>query len=141
MVEAVRQMHRRTIVNETTDRGGRAAAWLRWIARGMGSLMAGFWLVAAAASALSAREPWTQESTLIALFVLGAASGVLIGWRRERIGGTLLVIVGLAFSAFAYFSAGRNKGYAMLVSGGPFLIVGILFLAAWWRSTHSRRGS
>jgi len=128
-------------VNDRTNPGGQAATWLRWIARGMGSLMAGLWLVAGAASALSAREPWTQESTIIALLVLTAASGVLTGWRRERIGGTLLVIVGLAFSVFAYLSAGRNKGYAMLVSGGPFLMVGLLFLAAWRKSTHTHQGS
>ncbi len=128
-------------MNEAIDRGGRAAIWLRWIARGMGSLIAGLWLVAAVASALRAREPWTRESTIIALLVLGGASGVLTGWRRERIGGMILVIVGLAFSTFAYLSAGRNKGYAVLVSGGPFLIIGLLFLAAWWRSTHTHQGS
>ncbi len=127
-------------MKDTTNRGARAATWLRWIARGMGSLVAGLWLVAAVASALSVREPWTRESTIITLLVLGAAWGVVMGWRRERIGGTILVIVGLAFSTFAYLSAGRNKGYAMLVSGGPFLMVGILFLAAWRRALPAPNG-
>ncbi len=60
--------------------------------------------------------------------------GVLIAWRRERIGGTVMVIGAIALGTFAYVTAGHNKVFAVLVSGVPFLVPGILFLASWRRS-------
>ena len=114
--------------------GDRATRWMRWIARGIGSFIAASWWLAGIAGALYEREPWTLESAIMAGFMITSGLGVLIAWRREGIGGAVLVIHGMLFSTFGYFSAGRNKGFAMLVSGGPFLLVGILFLATWRRS-------
>lgn len=62
--------------------------------------------------------------------------GVLIAWRRERAGGAILVLCGLALSVFAYFSAGHNKAFAILVSGVPFFVPGVLFLLSWWMSRN-----
>jgi len=45
----------------------------------------------------------------------------------------MMLAVAVAHSTFAYFSAGHNKGLAMLISGGPFLIVGLLFVGSWWK--------
>ena len=126
---------------QVDGQGDRPATWIRWIARGLGSLMAGMWLFVGAVSAMTERDPWTLESALMAAFTGALALGVVVAWRRERLGGTVLVITALAFSTFAYFSAGRNKGYAMLVSGAPFLVVGLLFLAAWRRSLTADRRS
>jgi len=66
-----------------------------------------------------------------------SALSVLITWRQEEIGGTLLLICAIAHSTFEYFASGHNQGLAMLISGGPFLLVGILFLASWWRTTNT----
>ena len=115
----------------------RATSWMRWIARGIGSFIAASWWFVGIAGALYEPEPWTLESAIMAGFMITSGLGVLIAWRREGIGGAILVIYALMFSTFAYFSAGRNKGFAMLVSGGPFLLVGILFLATWRRSRQS----
>jgi hypothetical protein len=68
------------------------------------------------------------------VLVAAVALGVLIGWWREAIGGAALVIVAITFSAFAWVTAGHSKGFAMLISGGPFLVAGTLFLASWWRT-------
>jgi len=43
--------------------------------------------------------------------------GFLIAWWREGIGGTILVAIGIAHSAFAYIAVGYNKAFAVLVSG------------------------
>jgi high-affinity Fe2+/Pb2+ permease len=64
--------------------------------------------------------------------MIASASGVLIAWRREAMGGATLVVCGLALSVFAYFSAGHNKAFAILVSGVPFFVTGVLFLLSWW---------
>ena len=114
--------------------GDRSTRWMRWIACGTGSFIAASWWFVGIADALYEPEPWTLESAIMAGFVITSGLGVLIAWRREGIGGAILVIYAVMFSTVAYFSAGRNKGLAMLVSGGPFLLVGILFLATWRRS-------
>lgn len=117
-----------------TNGDDRATKWIRWIARGMGSVLVAMWLFAGIGSALVESAPFTLESAMMAGFITTAVLGVLIAWRRERIGATILIVCGVLFSTFAYFSAGRNKGLAMLVSGAPVLLTGILFLAIWWRS-------
>lgn len=122
--------------------GDRATKWMRWIARGIGSLAGTFWLLAlitsAIAEAISGHSPWSLEGAVLAGLVITAALGVLIAWWREGIGGTIVVIGGVALSTFAYFTAGHNKGLAVLVSGVPFLVSGIMFLASWRRSRLNR---
>ena len=117
--------------------GDRAAKWMRWIARGIGSLVAAFWLFMGIAYDIVESRPWTLEDTIMAGLVITSVLGVLIAWWREGIGGTILVVCAVAHSTFAYIVAGHNKGFAMLVSGGPFLLIGILFLASRWRSRRT----
>ena len=108
--------------------------WMRWLARGIGLTVAGFWLLIGFLHAIGDSEPWTWESTVIALLVSASVLGVPIGWRKEAIGGIILVTVATAFGAFAWGTAGHNEGFAVLISGGPFLVIGILFRMAWWRT-------
>jgi hypothetical protein len=63
---------------------------------------------------------------------------VLIAWWRDGLGGTLVVVCAIAHSTFAAIASGHHHGLAVLISGGPFLLVGILFLASWWRSRIPR---
>lgn len=114
----------------TVERQGR---WLRWIARGTGSLVAGFWLFIAAVGAIRGSEPWTLESGILTGLIIVSAVSVAIGWWREGLGGVLLLIVAVVYSTFAYLASGHNRGLAMSISGGPFLVVGLLFLASWWK--------
>jgi len=127
-----------TKIAHTGDRGTK---WLRWVGRGIGSLMAAGWLLTGIVSALFGREPWTWESTAMAALILIQAVGVLIAWWREGVGGAIVLAGAVAFSTFAYFSAGHNRLLAVLVSGGPFLVASVSFLTAWWRSRNADRGS
>ena len=122
-------------VNHTGDR---AMKWMRWIARGVGSSVVALWLFMGIAYDIVESRPWTLEDAIMAGLVITSALGVLIAWWREGIGGTILVICAAAHSTFAYVVAGHNKGFAMLISGGPFLLIGSLFLAVWWRLRHRR---
>ncbi len=117
--------------------GARATTWIRRIARGIDSFVAGYWLFIGIVGAVSGREPWTLESAMIASFIIVLVAAVITAWWREGIGGTILVVCGAAFSTFAYFSAGHNQAIAVLVSGAPFLVAGVLFLVSWWRSRRS----
>ncbi len=120
-----------------SNTGDRAAKWMRWIARGIGSLVVAFWLFMGIGYGIVESGPWTLEDTIMTGLVITSVLGVLIAWWREGIGGIILVVCAVAHSTFAYIVAGHNKGFAMLISGGPFLLIGILFLASGWRSRRT----
>jgi hypothetical protein len=103
-------------------------------ARGLGTLAAAWWLFIGAAEAIAGREPWTMEGALLSVLIAANATGAALAWWREQIGGTVLVVAGAALCLFAYLTAGHNKGIAVLVSGAPFLLAGLLLLASGWRS-------
>ena len=108
-----------------------AALWLRWIARGLGTLVAGFWVFIGILEAIAGSDPWTVESTVLATLIVAAALAVAAAWWRERIGGFLLILVGSAHCVFVFVAAGQNKLFAVAITGVPFLLVGTLFLASW----------
>lgn len=115
----------------------RAERVLRWMARGLGSALAATWLLIAVASAYAGDEPFTLESLGITIFGALAIAGALIAWRCERPGGGVLFLGGLGFGCFGYCSAGRSKPLAALLTGGPMVVSGLLFLAA-ARLAHGR---
>ncbi len=116
--------------------------WVRWIARGIGSLAGTFWLLTLIASliveVIGGDMTLSLEGVMLGGLVIFATLGVLIAWRREGSGGMMVLIGAMAFGTFAYVTAGHNKVWAMLITGGPFLVAGILFLACWWRSERRR---
>ncbi len=111
-----------------------ARRWLRRAARLTGGVAAGFWVLALVGSLIAEESVGEadarSESVAIVVLVLLNVVGVAVAFRRERLGGALVVATGTAFSLFALASAGHNHALAMLVSGGPFLVSGLLFLAA-----------
>lgn len=112
--------------------------WIRWIARGIGSLAGAFWLlsltVGLIVELISGHTTWSLEGAILAGLVIITALGVLVAWRREGSGGMIVLIGAIALSTFAYVTARFNKIWAMLIAGGPFLVAGILFLTCWRRS-------
>ena len=54
--------------------------------------------------------------------------------NREKIGGILVIACGIILSASAYISSGHNRVMAMLMTGGPLVVSGILFLISWLES-------
>ena len=105
---------------------------IRKIARIASVIVGGYWAFALSMEAIMLKKMvWNLETTLLVTFVIILLIGVVIAWINEKIGGTVLILAGIGFSIFAYFSAGRNQILAMLVSGVPFIICGILFLIAW----------
>jgi hypothetical protein len=114
------------------DRRERIAKWLLRLARGLSLLLTGSWLFVGIASLFDELGPVTWESLFVGLAIVTAVIFTAAAWRQARLGGLLLIIFGLLFSIFGYFSAGNNQWFAVLVSGVPFMITGLLFLASWW---------
>jgi hypothetical protein len=115
----------------------RRSNWPRWVARAMGTPIAAFWLFVGIVSGVVDEAPWNWESAVLGALILASAVSVAAAWRWERAGGIAVVACGLAHSAFALIAAGHSKGFAVLISGVPFLLVGGLFLWSWWRSRES----
>jgi hypothetical protein len=121
-------------VTEFRKNRGRAARWSCRLARLWGTLVAAFWLFLGALIQIGGAEPWTTESAVLAVLLVAAALGVVVAWWRPGLGGATLVAVAVAHAIFAYLAAGHSKAFAMLISGGPFLVAGVLFLLCWHRS-------
>ncbi len=117
---------------------------IRNVARVISSLVAGFILLFTVGqwiSELSAgrfAQDWRLSTTGMAVYIILIALGVSLGWWRENIGGTILVIAGLGMlSAMFIFLAPHDYGGPLIFSL-PFLLSGILYLIYWKRSNPSK---
>lgn len=110
----------------------REKSWIRFFARTLGFLASLFWVSSMVASFIgelaSGQFKLFTEGTVLFLLIVVAVSGVYLSWSRERLGGTLVVIFALILSSFSYFVAGFNKLLIALITGGPFLLSGVLFI-------------
>ena len=112
----------------TNRAGDRATKWTRWVARGIGLLAGAFWLISLIAELISAHTAPSWEGEIPAGLVITTVLGVLVAWRREGIGGTIVVIGAIALATFSCVTARFNKVWIMLITDGPFLVANILFL-------------
>lgn len=120
--------------DERPERKGRV---IRLIARILGLIFVGFWLFVMVMGAIDEGLALNSENAIMLVLILASTIAFIVAWWSERLGGILLLIVGLAHCIFAYFAAGRNKALAISVSGVPFLLLGALFLWSWSRSRRT----
>jgi len=107
---------------------------IKWTARVLGTLFAAFWLFMLGGYAIFG-DPYADPSQAhegYGVAILGGLliTSVVLAWFKPKIGGIALVVLAVAFSIFAYFTAGHNHLFAVAISGGPYFIVGLLFLAS-----------
>ncbi len=109
--------------------------WIRWLARGIGSFLALSFLYLGITTGPS--PPSLEELAVVFTLVLG----VLIAWRREGLGGLILVLAAVVL--FLIMSVVVTTKYPdqwptlLLLFVVPYLVPGILFLICWWRSRKS----
>ncbi|MCG2769541.1 MAG: hypothetical protein ABIK79_03620 [Chloroflexota bacterium] len=118
-------------VSNTDDK---ATKRIRWIARGLGSLAAAYSLLMGIGYGITEPGPLTGEGAMMAVLITTSVVGVIVAWWREGTGGTILVVDAIAYGIFAFFAAGHNKGLAVSITAGPWLLIGSLFIASWRRS-------
>lgn len=111
-----------------TSEDYRAGKRLLLTGRIISTIAAGFWLFIHIVGVFTDDEPWTSEASVLVGLIIPSILATIIGWRRGRLGGALLVAAGIALCIFGYVSAGRNKLIAIGVSGMPFLVAGVMLL-------------
>jgi len=90
--------------------------WPRTTAQFFGSIVVAFWLLMGVGYAFSESGPFTWESAVITALIIITTVGFVIAWRREKIGGTILIVAGVIHSTFAGIVSGHNHLYAILIS-------------------------
>lgn len=113
----------------------RTTAIIRWAARAIGTIVVLFWLLIAVGYGITEPSQMTLDDMIMVVLVAGTTLGLTLSWINEKTGGIITLLFGLAHSTYALVEAGHNQGLAMLISGGPFILVGILFLIAFRRSS------
>jgi hypothetical protein len=117
--------------------------WIvRWLARTISALAAVFWLLILldiiACDVLVGFVCMNWEIALrIGLVVLSIFS-VIIAWRWEWVGGIVMIFWGIAFCIIAIVTSSSQRGISILVSGVPFVVAGLLFLASSWGQGHTK---
>jgi succinate-acetate transporter protein len=96
----------------------------RFIGLSFGSL----WIFIIVFQAITEGKPQTIESVLLFVLIIANLSAVIISLKSVKVGGLLLSIFALLFCLFSFLAVGHNKLLAVLVSGVPFLISGIMLL-------------
>jgi len=100
-----------------------------WAGRIIGLAAALMWTFTLTATAIDEGIDGIRgEGAVLAGLMLIAITGVVIAFFNEQIGGSVALVAGIALTVFALVTAGRNHWLAVLVSGAPFLISGVLFL-------------
>lgn len=107
----------------------------RWLGRVISTLAATFWLLIlldiVACDALVGFACVNWEMVLLILFVTVSVFSVILAWRKEGIGGFLMLVWGIIFTLIAAIDSGSYQAISMLVSGVPFIVSGLLFLISW----------
>ncbi len=115
--------------------------WLRRIGLIVGLVWAGLWTVFVAASSLSEGfGPLTGEaviaSSVLVLGVLFLWGSLVIAWKRELVGGILLITAGLlVVIGYTLGAASRIDPVGIVlvvvIMGLPPVVAGLLFILSW----------
>ncbi len=112
----------------------RPTAIIIWAARILGTISGAFWLFALIGGFIQELgTPIPIDGMILGGLITINAAGVIIAWRKEKIGAIIIIAAAVSLCTFSYIDAGHHKIFALLFSGSPFLLSGILFIIGWWR--------
>ena len=114
----------------------RLAKRMRWAARVIGLVAAGFLLTMLIGSAIAevlteGLGPITIEGILLGVLGAMALAGCIVSWWRERLAGILPVLTAVGLGIHIGICAGRNHFLAWSMVGLPYLVAGGLLLTSW----------
>lgn len=120
------------------DHAYREAQMMRWAGRIISSIAAAIWLLILLVTLLCdlivGCITITWEAGFLVFLVAVSVISVVLAWRREVVGGLVMLIWGCVFSIIAYITSRPYQLLSIFVSGIPFILAGSLFLVSSWRS-------
>lgn len=125
-----------------SNRGDNTSRWMRYVARALTLLWAGWWIFFGVATVVSEEFSPTGVSILVCYTLIFLASAA-IPWFWEAIGAVILVfegvivLVGYPMMTFSHFPPSTIL-FVVLTMALPPLVAGFLFLACWRKSRTSR---
>ncbi len=105
---------------------------MQWLARTCSVILTLVWLTMTYFAVIAPEDPLAPHGwSLLALALLGCAA-LLVAWRWPRLGGGIAVAAGIVFALVNWrASLGSGPLAALgLVSAGPFVLLGLLFVGA-----------
>lgn len=117
----------------------KSARVIRWIARIFGTFFAAYLVFTTIANLIMDYKAWDYIPYVYFTFFIVFAIGVVIAWFKEKIGGIILIAAAVIGSIFSIIVGLNNPDFDLLdfiiLAALPFLILGILFLIYWWKSS------
>jgi hypothetical protein len=122
----------------------RLAKRMRLAARVIGVVITTFFLLFLIGETITSIQAegfkFDAESLFVVVPAVIALAGYIVSWWRERVGGSLLILVSIAFGILPSVGAQQHQvPWSMLqalqgwlILGSPFLVAGVLFLLSWW---------
>ena len=119
---------------------------LRLTARIIASLAAFFLILFLAGGAVEElvsedTEGLSIEGITLGIIALTAIAGCIISFKKERLGGIILLLAALSFGIHIALVAGRNHFLVWLMTGFPYLLAGALFLYVWHLTGKARKSN
>jgi len=120
----------------STSNRYRLAKRMRWAARVIGLVAAGFFLAIFIGEAIGDILSEDREVIEIAGILLGllgglALAGSIVSWWRERLASILLAVASIGLGIHIGVYAGRNHFLAWLMVGFPYLVAAVLLFYSW----------
>lgn len=106
---------------------------MHWTARVVSTIIGAFIFIVMILEMSFPHAAFTIEGIILSGLAFFAIASVIMGWKREDIGGIMLLLSGSALGAFAYITSGHNNFKMMSAFFIIFATPGILYLLSWQR--------
>ena len=114
---------------------------LMWGARIGGLIISGFWIVSLVLNTIRESKGdvfrLTLEGSLLFLLVFSSSVAAVYAWIAPLSGGKFTIISSIFLAILAYFSASQDRLMAVVISGLPYFLIGLLFVQSQTTKTET----
>lgn len=116
---------------------------MKLAARICSMLLTLLWLLLAGLVIFNTEDPMTPGGRILLACSLVGCAGLLVAWRRPVVGGGIGIAVGLAYALVNWIANADAPPLPLLglLFAGPFVLTGLLFIAADRRSAGAAPAS
>ena len=121
-------------MDDAVNKADRTTRLQTLAARALSSGVAAFWLYIGTTYTIRYHTQWSLPAVGMGMLILGTAACAVFAYSSEGLGGALMLLCGVTHGITTYWTAESGKLAASVVTGGPFILAGLLFLSSWSRS-------